>query len=70
LERVKIGDVSSEASNALLDEEGKNTISSLALTFTRDTTDSKFNPMSGHILSATGEDAGGHIPAGPRISIN
>ena len=59
LERVKIGDVSSEASNALLDEEGKNTISSLALTFTRDTTDSKFNPMSGHILSATGEDAGG-----------
>ncbi len=59
LEEVKIGDVSSDASSALLDEEGKNTISSLALTLTRDTTDSKFNPMSGHILSATGEDAGG-----------
>ncbi len=59
LEEIKIGDVSSDASNALLDEEGKNTISSLALTLTRDTTDSKFNPMSGHIFSATGEDAGG-----------
>lgn len=59
LEEVKIGDVSSDASSALKDEEGKNTISSLALSLTRDTTDSKFNPMSGHILSATGEDAGG-----------
>ncbi len=59
LEKVKIGNVSTDASSALLDEEGKNTISSLALTLTRDTTDSKFNPMLGHILSATGEDAGG-----------
>ena len=59
LERIKIGDVDSDASSALKDEEGKNTISSLALTLTRDTTDSKYNPMKGHILSATGEDAGG-----------
>jgi len=59
LERVKISDVSSDATSALKDEEGKNTISSLALTLTRNTTDSKYNPTEGHILSVTGEDAGG-----------
>ncbi|MFA5069591.1 MAG: outer membrane protein assembly factor BamA, partial [Candidatus Omnitrophota bacterium] len=59
LERIKIGDVSEDALQALKDEEGKNTISSLALTLTRDTTDSKFNPMQGHVLSATAENAGG-----------
>ncbi|MDD5505009.1 MAG: outer membrane protein assembly factor BamA [Candidatus Omnitrophica bacterium] len=59
LERIKIGDVSDDALQALKDEEGKNTISSLALTLTRDTTDSKFNPMQGHVLSATAENAGG-----------
>lgn len=59
LERVKISDVDDDATSALKDEEGKNTISSLALNLTRDTTDSKFNPTQGYILSATGEDAGG-----------
>ena len=59
LENIKIGDVSSDALEALRDEEGKNTISSLALTLTRDTTDSKFNPMQGHILTGTAENAGG-----------
>jgi outer membrane protein insertion porin family len=61
LERIKIGDVSDDALDALKDEQGKNTISSLALTFTRDTTDSKFNPMEGHILSGTAENAGGPL---------
>jgi outer membrane protein insertion porin family len=59
LEEVKISDVSSGASSALRDEEGKNTISSLALTLTRDTTDSKYNPTEGYVLTGTGEDAGG-----------
>jgi outer membrane protein insertion porin family len=61
LESIKIGDVSSGALQALRDEEGKNTISSLGLTLTRDTTDSKFNPMTGHILSGTVENAGGPL---------
>jgi len=59
LEEIKISDVSAEASSALRNEEGKNTISSLALTLTRNTTDNKYSPMEGHILSVTGEDAGG-----------
>ena len=61
LENIKIGDVSDDALEALKDEEGKNTISSLALTLTRDTTDSKFNPMQGHILTGTAENAGGPL---------
>jgi outer membrane protein insertion porin family len=61
LEEIKIGDVSSDALQALKDEEGKNTISSLGLTLTRDTTDSKFNPMQGHVLSGTAENAGGPL---------
>jgi outer membrane protein insertion porin family len=58
-ETVKISDVSDDATSALKDEEGTNDISSLALTLTRNTTDSKFNPMEGYLLSVTGEDAGG-----------
>lgn len=61
LERVKISDVADDATSALKDEEGKNTISSLGLTFTRNTTDSRYNPTEGYILSATGENAGGII---------
>jgi outer membrane protein insertion porin family len=61
LENIKIGDIDDNALQALKDEEGKNTISGLALTFTRDTTDSKFNPMDGHVLTATGENAGGPL---------
>ncbi len=61
LEDVKISDVPSDASSALKDEEGKNTISSLALTLTRDTRDNKFNPMKGYMASVTGENGGGFI---------
>jgi outer membrane protein insertion porin family len=61
IERIKIGDVSDDALSALKDEEGRNTISSLGLTLTRDTTDSKFNPMEGHVLSGTAENAGGPL---------
>ena len=61
LERITIDDIASDASSALRNEEGENTISSLALTLTRNTTDSRFNPMEGHILSITGKNAGGPI---------
>ena len=58
-ERVRIKDVSDDASYALKREEGKNNISSMALTLTRDTTDSKYSPTSGYLITGTGEDAGG-----------
>ncbi len=61
LENIKIGDVDDSALSALHAEQGKNTISSLGLTLTRDTTDSKFNPMTGHVLSGTAENAGGPL---------
>lgn len=61
LERVDISGVPSDASSALKDEEGKNTISSLALTLTRDTTDNKYNPIRGYIVSVAGENGGGFI---------
>ncbi|MFH1644955.1 MAG: outer membrane protein assembly factor BamA [Candidatus Omnitrophota bacterium] len=61
LENVKIEDVNANATTALKDEEGKNTISSLGLTITRNTTDSKFNPTEGYILTATTENAGGPL---------
>ncbi len=61
LEQVKISDVRSDASQALKDEEGRNTTSSLALTLTHDQRDSVFNPTEGYLLSAIGEMAGGFL---------
>lgn len=59
LEEVKISDVQEGASQALRDEEGKNTTSSTALTLTHDERDNRFNPTKGYLLSGTGELAGG-----------
>lgn len=59
LENVKIEDVSANATSALKDEEGKNAISSIGFTVTRNTTDSKYNPADGYILSTTTENSGG-----------
>ncbi|MBN1405643.1 MAG: outer membrane protein assembly factor BamA [Candidatus Omnitrophica bacterium] len=61
LEDVKISDVPSDASGALKDEEGKNTISTIALTLTRDTRSNKFSPIDGYLISGTGENGGGFI---------
>lgn len=59
LEEVRIGDVPDDASSALKDEVGKNTISSMGLTLTRDTRDNKFNPINGYMLTGAVEDGGG-----------
>jgi len=59
LEKVKISDVSQEASDDLKNEEGSNNISSLTLALTRDTTDSAYNPSKGYLLFGSVEGAGG-----------
>ncbi len=61
LEEVKISDIPDNSSQALRDELGKNTTSSLAYTLTRDTRDNIYNPGSGILMSGTGEIAGGPL---------
>jgi len=59
IETVDISDLDSNVSQALKDEEGKNTISSAMFQLTNDTTDNKFNPIKGSILVGSIEVAGG-----------
>ncbi len=61
LEEVKISDIPSNSSQALRDELGKNTTSSLALTLTHDERDNIYNPTKGLMISGTGEIAGGFL---------
>lgn len=61
IETVDISDLSVDASQALLDEAGKNTISSVFFQLTRNTTDSRFNPTSGYVLTGSLEYAGGFV---------
>ncbi len=61
LETVDISDLSDTASQALKDEAGKNTISSLFFQMARDTTDNRFNPKKGYRVSGSIEMAGGLI---------
>jgi outer membrane protein insertion porin family len=59
IENVNISDLDSNVSQSLRDEEGKNTIASAMLQLTQDTTDNKFNPAKGSILTGSIEIAGG-----------
>ncbi|MDD5020350.1 MAG: outer membrane protein assembly factor BamA, partial [Candidatus Omnitrophica bacterium] len=59
LEEVEISGVDSTALDDLKAEEGKNLISSMEFTLTRDTTDNVFNPSRGLVLSGSYEIAGG-----------
>lgn len=59
LEQVEIEDIPEDASQALKDEEGKNTTSSMALTLTHDQRNNVFNPTTGFLVTGTGELAGG-----------
>ena len=59
LEQVKIEDLPDNSSQALLDELGTHTTSSMALTLTHDQRDNIYNPTSGFLLTSTGEVAGG-----------
>ncbi len=61
LESVEIDNVPPEASQALKDEMGKNTISSLLLGITRDSRDNIYNPTKGLVLFASGELVGGPL---------
>ncbi len=61
LEEVNISDVQDDASQALKDEQGKNNISSLALTLTHDQRDNVYNPTKGFLVTGTGETAGGFL---------
>ncbi len=59
LEEVKISDIPTDSSQALRDEVGTNTTSSMALTLTHDERDNIFVPTKGFFISGTGEVAGG-----------
>ncbi|MBU1887668.1 MAG: outer membrane protein assembly factor, partial [Candidatus Omnitrophica bacterium] len=61
LENVDISDLSIDASQALKDEEGEKTLSSMFLQLTKDTRDNRFNPLSGIVVSGSIEVAGGFI---------
>ena len=61
LENVDISNVPDDASQALKDEEGENTIASLFLGITRDSRDNIYNPSKGLVLSASSELAGGPL---------
>lgn len=59
LEQVDISSVDPAATADLKNEEGKNLISSVEFSLTRDTTDNVFNPTKGRVLSGSYEVAGG-----------
>ena len=61
LETVDISDISVTASQELKDELGENTVSSVLLQLTRNTTDNSFNPTKGYILTGYVKVAGGLI---------
>lgn len=61
IETVDISNVSSTASQALNEEMGKKTVSSVLFQLTNNTTDNRFNPTTGHILTGYIKVAGGLI---------
>ena len=61
LETVDISDLSTTASQELQDEAGEKTISSVLFQLTKNTTDNRFNPAKGYILTGFLEVAGGLI---------
>ena len=61
LENIKISNVPDDASLALRNEVGENTISSLFLGIKRDSRDNIYNPSKGLVLFASGEVAGGPL---------
>lgn len=58
-EDIKIGNFEEGTSADLLAEEGKNTVSSLSFSLTRDARDNVFSPTKGLILNGTTDVAGG-----------
>lgn len=58
LEEVRVSDVADDASQALKDELGSNVISSVLVSYNRDTRDNVFNPKSGYLVTNGAELAG------------
>jgi len=56
---IKISNISENASSDLMDESGKNTISSTEFGLTFDSRDNVFNPTRGNVLGGSVEVAGG-----------
>jgi len=61
LDRIRISNVSTDASSSLQDEVGKNTISSLTPSLTFDSRDNVFDPHRGNFVSGSVEWAGGPL---------
>lgn len=61
LEEVKITNIEDDASQALKNELGTNTTSSVSLTLTHDQRDNIYSPSAGYLLTGTGEIAGGPL---------
>jgi len=61
LETVDISDISVSASQELQDELGEKTVSSVLFQLTKNTTDNRFNPTQGYVLTGYIEVAGGPI---------
>lgn len=61
IEEVDISNVSSDATNDLRKEIGKNIISSMQFGLTKDTRDNIFNPAQGYVLGGSFELAGGPL---------
>jgi len=61
LENIDISNVPDGASQALRDEVGKKTISSMVLRLTRDSRDNIYSPSRGLVLSCASELAGGFL---------
>ncbi len=61
LEEVNINDIDSGASQALLNEEGKNTISSLIPSLSYDKRDNIYNPTRGYYLATSFQETGGFL---------
>jgi len=65
LEAVHVSDVAESASAALKREIGESTVSSLRLSYTRDTRDNTFNPKRGYLLD-NGIELAGSVLGGDR----
>ncbi|MBI4981744.1 MAG: outer membrane protein assembly factor BamA [Candidatus Omnitrophica bacterium] len=60
-DQIKISNISSNATNDLMQEQGKNTISSIMPAVVFDTRDNVFDPHKGNLLTSSVEFAGGPL---------
>jgi len=60
-EEVEISNLADDVSAALRDEEGTNTVSTIGFSAKRDTTDSRFSPTKGLVISPSADVAGSFL---------